>query len=148
MIRWTRISFCRSNGTYGDDNRLRTAGCTPWALLSYCFRKSAQEPLLRPSWTIMWAVLPGAAAVQYIDTDHVRHYVAMAEKFLDHAVIVAPANGCVTNIWPRWVKKDIRLEWSLPPSAPVKSSPTPGARSRRTVHQWEVSQNHCVLRFG
>ncbi len=51
----------------------------------------------------MRAVLPGRAAVQDMDTDHGRLYVAMAEKFLDRADIVAPSSGCVADKWPLWV---------------------------------------------
>ena len=51
----------------------------------------------------MWAVSPGRAAVQDMDTDHGRLYVAMAEKFLDRADIVAPSSGCVADKWPLWV---------------------------------------------
>ncbi len=48
----------------------------------------------------MRAVSPGRAAVQDIDTDHGRLYVAMAEKFLDRADILAPSSGCVADKWP------------------------------------------------
>ena len=48
----------------------------------------------------MRVVSPGGAEVQDVDTDHGRHYVAMAEKFLDRADIVAPPSGCVTDKWP------------------------------------------------
>ncbi len=51
----------------------------------------------------MRAVSPGRAAVQDMDTDHARLYVAMAEKFLDRADIVAPSSGCVSDKWPLWV---------------------------------------------
>ncbi len=39
-----------------------------------------------------------------MDTDHARLYVAMADKFLDRADIVAPSSGCVSDKWPLWVK--------------------------------------------
>ncbi len=39
-----------------------------------------------------------------MDIDHGRLYVAMAEKFLDHADIVAPPSGCVGDKWPLWFK--------------------------------------------
>ena len=45
----------------------------------------------------MWAVLPGRAAVQDMDTDHGRLYVAMAAKFLNRADIVAPSSGGVAD---------------------------------------------------
>ena len=45
----------------------------------------------------MRAVSPGRAAILDTDTGHGRLYVAMAEKFLDHADIVAPSSGCVTD---------------------------------------------------
>ncbi len=48
----------------------------------------------------MRAVSAGRAAVQDIDTDHGRLYVAMAEKFLDRADIVALSSGCVADKWP------------------------------------------------
>ncbi len=51
----------------------------------------------------MRAVSPGRAAVQDMDTDHVRLYVAIAEKFLDRADIVALPSGCVADKWPLWV---------------------------------------------
>ncbi len=51
----------------------------------------------------MRAVSPGRAAVQDMDTDHGRLYVAMAEKFLDRTDIVAPSSGCVADKWPLWV---------------------------------------------
>ena len=44
-------------------------------------------------------MLPGGIAVQDMDTDHGRLYVAMAEKCLDRAVIVAPSSGCVADKW-------------------------------------------------
>ena len=52
----------------------------------------------------MRAVSPGRAAVQDMDTDHGRLYVAMAEKFLDRADTVAPSKGCVIEKWLLWVK--------------------------------------------
>ena len=45
----------------------------------------------------MRAVSPGRAAVQDMDTDHGRLYVAMAQKLLDRADIVAPSGGCVAD---------------------------------------------------
>ncbi len=48
----------------------------------------------------MRAVSPGGAEVQDVNTDHGRHYVAMAGKFLDRADIVAPSSGCVADKWP------------------------------------------------
>ena len=52
----------------------------------------------------MRAVSPARAAVQDMNTDHGRLYVAMAEKFLDRADIVAPTSGSVADKWPLWVK--------------------------------------------
>ena len=47
----------------------------------------------------MRAVSPGRAAVQDVDSDHGRLYVAMAEKFLDREEIVAPSSECVADKW-------------------------------------------------
>ena len=47
----------------------------------------------------MRAVSPGRAAIQDITTDHGRLYVAMAEKVLDRADIVAPSSGSVADKW-------------------------------------------------
>ncbi len=52
----------------------------------------------------MRAVSSGRVAVQDMDTDHGHLCVAMAEKFLDRADIVAPSSGCVTDKWPLWVR--------------------------------------------
>ncbi len=42
-----------------------------------------------------------------MDTDHGRLYVAMAEKFLDRADIVAASSGCVTDKCPLRVKSGL-----------------------------------------
>ncbi len=47
----------------------------------------------------MRAVSHGRAAVQDMDTDHGRLYVATAEKLLGHADIVAPSSGFVADKW-------------------------------------------------
>ncbi len=52
----------------------------------------------------MRAVSPGRAAIQDMDADHGRLYVAMAEKFLDRTDIVAPSSRCVADEWPLRVR--------------------------------------------
>ncbi len=47
----------------------------------------------------MRAVSPAPTAVQDMDTDHGRLYVAMAKNFQDRADIIAPSSGCVTDKW-------------------------------------------------
>ncbi len=48
-----------------------------------------------------------------MDTDDDRLHVAMAEKFLDRADIVAPSSGCVADKWPPWVCAVLRRRSSV-----------------------------------
>ncbi len=52
----------------------------------------------------MRAVSPGRTTIQDMDTDHGRLHVAMAEKFLDRAEIVASSSGCVADEWQQRVR--------------------------------------------
>ncbi len=53
-----------------------------------------------------------------MDTDHSRLYLAMVEKFLDPADIVAPFSGCIADKWLLWVCAVVRRCF------PVGASPT------------------------
>ncbi len=71
----------------------------------------------------MRAVSPGRAAVRDMAADDGRHWVALAEKFLDRADSVAPPSGCVAEECPRWLMTATRaLQPAKPRSAAQERS--------------------------